>query len=145
MRSQNSQPHFELVETNGIRLRVALAGKGPLVVLVHGWPESWYSWRHQIPALVTAGYRVAAPDVRVELVHARASKRSRALPVAALYEQGRVSHAGAFTALQPFLWVPSQNGRLPVPLHTQRKTGLLSVASTRTGSIPVFGPKRRRR
>jgi pimeloyl-ACP methyl ester carboxylesterase len=55
---------FAIVQTNGIRLRVALAGKGPLVVLVHGWPESWYSWRHQIPALVEAGYRVAAPDVR---------------------------------------------------------------------------------
>jgi pimeloyl-ACP methyl ester carboxylesterase len=58
------QPEFATVQTNGIRLRVALAGKGPLVVLVHGWPESWYSWRHQIPALAEAGYRVAAPDVR---------------------------------------------------------------------------------
>jgi len=57
-------PEFAMVQTNGIRLRVALAGKGPLVVLVHGWPESWYSWRHQIPALAEAGYRVAAPDVR---------------------------------------------------------------------------------
>jgi pimeloyl-ACP methyl ester carboxylesterase len=57
-------PVFESFETNGIRLRVALAGRGPLVVLVHGWPESWYSWRHQIPALAAAGYRVAAPDVR---------------------------------------------------------------------------------
>ena len=57
-------PAFEIFETNGIRLRVALAGKGPLVVLVHGWPESWYSWRHQIPALAAAGYRVATPDVR---------------------------------------------------------------------------------
>jgi pimeloyl-ACP methyl ester carboxylesterase len=55
---------FAIVETNGLRLRVALAGKGPLVVLVHGWPESWYSWRHQIPALAAAGYRVAAPDLR---------------------------------------------------------------------------------
>lgn len=52
------------VETNGIRLRVALAGDGPLVVLIHGFPESWYSWRHQIPVLANAGYRVAAPDIR---------------------------------------------------------------------------------
>jgi len=59
-----TQPDFAMVETNGIRLRVALAGKGPLIVLVHGWPESWYSWRHQIGALAEAGYRVAAPDVR---------------------------------------------------------------------------------
>jgi pimeloyl-ACP methyl ester carboxylesterase len=60
----SAQPDLQIVETNGIRLRVALAGKGPLVVLVHGFPESWYSWRHQIPALAAAGYRVAAPDVR---------------------------------------------------------------------------------
>src|SRR5690349_16100831 len=58
------EPAFKILETNGIRLRVALAGRGPLVVLVHGWPESWYSWRHQITALAAAGYRVAAPDVR---------------------------------------------------------------------------------
>lgn len=55
---------LQTIESNGIRLRVALAGEGPLVVLVHGWPESWFSWRHQIPALVGAGYRVAALDVR---------------------------------------------------------------------------------
>jgi pimeloyl-ACP methyl ester carboxylesterase len=62
--SVKSEPEFASVKTNGVQLRVALAGKGPLVVLVHGWPESWYSWRHQIPALAQAGYRVAAPDVR---------------------------------------------------------------------------------
>src|ERR1700739_2160567 len=62
--SVKSEPEFASVKTNGIQLRVALAGKGPLVVLVHGWPESWYSWRHQITALADAGYRVAAPDVR---------------------------------------------------------------------------------
>ncbi|WP_439620530.1 alpha/beta fold hydrolase [Hyphomonas sp.] len=57
-------PDLQHVETNGIRLRVATAGDGPLVILVHGFPESWYSWRHQIKALSAAGYRVAAPDVR---------------------------------------------------------------------------------
>jgi pimeloyl-ACP methyl ester carboxylesterase len=58
------QPGLQMIESNGVRLRVALAGEGPLVVLVHGWPESWYSWRHQIPALAESGYRVAALDVR---------------------------------------------------------------------------------
>lgn len=57
-------PELRMIETNGLRLRVALAGEGPLVVLVHGFPESWYSWRHQIKALSEAGYSVAAPDVR---------------------------------------------------------------------------------
>ncbi len=49
---------------NGVRLHVAEAGEGPLVVLCHGWPELAFSWRHQVPALAAAGYRVAAPDMR---------------------------------------------------------------------------------
>lgn len=53
-----------IVETNGIKLHLAEAGSGPLVVMVHGWPESWYSWRHQIKALSGAGYHAVAPDVR---------------------------------------------------------------------------------
>jgi pimeloyl-ACP methyl ester carboxylesterase len=52
------------VETNGIRMRIAEEGTGPLVVLLHGFPESWYSWRHQLPALADAGYRAVAPDQR---------------------------------------------------------------------------------
>jgi pimeloyl-ACP methyl ester carboxylesterase len=52
--------------TNGIRLHTVLAGPedGPLVVLLHGFPELWYGWRHQIGALAAAGFRVAAPDQR---------------------------------------------------------------------------------
>src|SRR3989442_4894138 len=53
-----------LVETNGIRLHVAERGEGPLVVLCHGFPESWYSWRHQLPALAAAGFHAVAPDMR---------------------------------------------------------------------------------
>ncbi|WP_088280222.1 alpha/beta fold hydrolase [Ideonella sp. A 288] len=49
---------------NGIRLRVAEQGRGPLVLFCHGWPESWYSWRHQMAAVAAAGYRAAAPDMR---------------------------------------------------------------------------------
>jgi pimeloyl-ACP methyl ester carboxylesterase len=49
---------------DGIRLNVALAGAGPLVLFVHGFPESWYSWRHQIGAVVAAGFRAAALEVR---------------------------------------------------------------------------------
>jgi pimeloyl-ACP methyl ester carboxylesterase len=48
----------------GITLRVAEEGDGPLVVLVHGFPELGYSWRHQLPALAAAGYRAVAPDMR---------------------------------------------------------------------------------
>src|SRR5208283_738945 len=52
------------IETNGIRMHVAEMGAGPLVVLCHGFPESWYSWRHQMPALAEAGFHVLAPDMR---------------------------------------------------------------------------------
>ncbi|MCH8264770.1 MAG: alpha/beta hydrolase, partial [Proteobacteria bacterium] len=52
------------VDSNGIRLRLVEAGLGPLVILVHGWPESWYSWRHQLQALADAGYHAVAPDMR---------------------------------------------------------------------------------
>lgn len=58
------QPTMRTIQSNGINLRIAEMGKGPLVILVHGWPESWYSWRHQIPALANAGYHVVAPDMR---------------------------------------------------------------------------------
>jgi epoxide hydrolase A/B len=52
------------VETNGIRMHVAEQGSGPLVVLCHGFPESWYSWRHQLRALAEAGFHAVAPDMR---------------------------------------------------------------------------------
>ncbi|MEU6113438.1 alpha/beta hydrolase [Streptomyces sp. NPDC047117] len=52
------------VEVNGVKLHIAEQGEGPLVVLLHGFPESWYSWRHQFGPLVEAGYRVVAPDQR---------------------------------------------------------------------------------
>ncbi|MBZ4192003.1 alpha/beta fold hydrolase [Niabella beijingensis] len=49
---------------NGIRYHYAEAGKGPLVVLLHGFPELWYSWRYQLTALAQAGYHAVAPDLR---------------------------------------------------------------------------------
>src|SRR5258707_10052357 len=53
-----------MIETNGIRLHVAERGEGPLVILCHGFPECWYSWRHQLRALAKAGFRAVAPDLR---------------------------------------------------------------------------------
>jgi pimeloyl-ACP methyl ester carboxylesterase len=52
------------VETNGIHMHLAEQGEGPLVVLCHGFPESWYSWRHQLAALAAAGFHAVAPDMR---------------------------------------------------------------------------------
>ncbi|MCI3226038.1 alpha/beta fold hydrolase [Streptomyces sp. NP-1717] len=53
-----------LVDVPGGRIHLVEQGTGPLVLLVHGFPESWYSWRHQLPALAAAGYRAVAVDVR---------------------------------------------------------------------------------
>ena len=52
------------IPANGIEMHVAEAGEGPLVLMCHGWPELWYSWRHQLVALAEAGFRAVAPDMR---------------------------------------------------------------------------------
>jgi len=59
-----SDVRHRTVETNGIRMHVAEQGDGPLVLLCHGFPESWYSWRHQLAALAAAGFHAVAPDMR---------------------------------------------------------------------------------
>jgi pimeloyl-ACP methyl ester carboxylesterase len=59
-----SQTAQRIIESNGIRLNIAEQGEGPLVLLCHGFPESWYSWRHQIDALAAAGFHAVAPDMR---------------------------------------------------------------------------------
>ena len=62
--TRTNTPNMRFIQTNGISMRIAEMGSGPLVVLLHGWPESWYSWRHQLPALAGAGFHVVAPDMR---------------------------------------------------------------------------------
>jgi pimeloyl-ACP methyl ester carboxylesterase len=52
------------VDANGISIHTVSVGAGPLVVFCHGFPESWYSWRHQLPAVAAAGYRAVALDMR---------------------------------------------------------------------------------
>ena len=52
------------IDTNGIGMHIAEQGDGPLVLMCHGFPESWYSWRHQLPALAAAGFHAVAPDMR---------------------------------------------------------------------------------
>lgn len=57
--------HRFVTVTNGdIDLRVAVAGEGPLILFVHGWPELWYSWRHQMEHFASRGFTAAAMDVR---------------------------------------------------------------------------------
>jgi pimeloyl-ACP methyl ester carboxylesterase len=59
-----AQVSHKRLHVNGIDMHVAEQGEGPLVVLCHGWPEYWRSWRHQLSALADAGFRAVAPDMR---------------------------------------------------------------------------------
>ena len=59
-----SEVTHRTVAANGINVHVAEQGRGPLVLLLHGFPELWYSWRHQLPALAAAGFHAVAPDLR---------------------------------------------------------------------------------
>lgn len=59
-----TMPPVRMIKTNGINLAVYEAGTGPAIILLHGFPGLAFTWRHQIPALVDAGYRVIAPDLR---------------------------------------------------------------------------------
>ena len=53
-----------IIKANNLQIHIAEQGVGPLVLLCHGFPETWYSWRHQIPVLAEAGFHVVAPDLR---------------------------------------------------------------------------------
>jgi pimeloyl-ACP methyl ester carboxylesterase len=59
-----TEPTLEILEVNGLQMQVAIQGSGPLVLLCHGFPELWISWRAQLAALAAAGYRAVAPDMR---------------------------------------------------------------------------------
>ncbi len=62
--SPESTITHRFIQVNGIQMHIAEAGTGPLVVLLHGFPETWRSWRHQMAALADAGYHTVAPDLR---------------------------------------------------------------------------------
>lgn len=55
---------FRIIDAGEVRLRAAVEGEGPLVIMVHGFPESWFSWRHQIEPIADAGFTACAIDVR---------------------------------------------------------------------------------
>src|SRR5215472_10384556 len=59
-----TEAQHRIVETDGIRMHIAEQGTGPTVLLCHGFPECWYSWRHQLSALAASGFHAIAPDMR---------------------------------------------------------------------------------
>jgi pimeloyl-ACP methyl ester carboxylesterase len=62
--SEAKMPEFRTIDAGAAQIRVAIEGEGPLVLMVHGFPESWYSWRHQMGPIAAAGFKAAAIDVR---------------------------------------------------------------------------------
>ena len=58
------QRSSQFLTVGSARIHAVCEGEGPLVILVHGFPESWYSWRHQLSALAEAGYQAVAIDLR---------------------------------------------------------------------------------
>ena len=62
--SAMSGPAHRTVDTNGIHMHIVEHGAGPAVLLCHGFPELWYSWRHQLAPLAGAGFHAVAPDMR---------------------------------------------------------------------------------
>jgi pimeloyl-ACP methyl ester carboxylesterase len=62
--NRDSSIRHRQVQVGDLSMHIAEAGEGPLVLLCHGFPECWYSWRHQLTALAAAGYHVVAPDMR---------------------------------------------------------------------------------
>ncbi|HEX8904053.1 MAG TPA: alpha/beta hydrolase [Longimicrobiaceae bacterium] len=87
--------HREAV-VNNVRLHWVEQGSGPLVVLLHGFPEFWWGWRRQIPALAEAGFRVAAPDLRGYNLSEK-PKGARSYRVSIVVEDvvGLIRHLGA--------------------------------------------------
>src|ERR1700748_2531115 len=63
-RETRRMPEFRTIDAGAAQIRVAVEGEGPLDLMVHGFPESWYSWRHQIRPIAEAGFTAAAIDVR---------------------------------------------------------------------------------
>jgi pimeloyl-ACP methyl ester carboxylesterase len=103
-----------IVETNGIRMHVAEQGDGPLVVLLHGFPESWYSWRHQLRALAGAGFHAVAPDQRG---HGQTDRPAEAAKYTQLHLVGDV--IGLLDALgEEQAVVVGHDGGAPVAWHT---------------------------
>ena len=106
----------KFVNTNGIRMHLHEAGSGFPVVMCHGFPEMWYSWRHQIRALAAAGFRAIAPDLTAPE------------SIVIVPEKGPVSVGAASTVTLCTLSRPSSNEPAPVTLSGEESA--LSSTST---------------
>ncbi|MFI5568579.1 alpha/beta fold hydrolase [Streptomyces sp. NPDC051740] len=141
MHQEATEITHRLIPSPAGRIHLAEQGSGPLVLLVHGFPESWYSWRHQLPALAAAGYRAVAVDVRgygrssrpaaTEAYRTRALVEDNVAVVRALGEESAVVVGHDWGS------VIAANSALLAP-DVFRAVGLLSVPYT-----PRGGPRPR--
>jgi pimeloyl-ACP methyl ester carboxylesterase len=138
------------VEVGGLHMHLAEAGEGPLVLLLHGFPECWYSWRHQLVALADAGFHAVAPDQRG---YARTGGPDAVDQYSILHLVGDV--VGLIAALdEPDAVVVGHDWGAPVAWHTAllrpdlvRAVAGLSVPPSRRSPVPTlqglrarFGP-----
>jgi pimeloyl-ACP methyl ester carboxylesterase len=137
-----------------VRLHYVEAGEGPLVLLLHGFPQFWYQWRHQVPALVEAGFRVVAPDmrgynlsdkplgVRAYRVELLARDVERLIPACGEGTAHMVGHDwGAIAAWIAAMRYPERVGRLAilnVPPPARFLDGLLSPMQLLRSSYVLF-------
>lgn len=128
-------PEFRVIDAGEAQIRVALEGQGPLVLMVHGFPESWYSWRHQITPIAEAGFTAAAMDVRGYGGSSKPGKVSDYRMEALI---GDILGVGAaLSPDQPFILIGHDWGAPQVwnttLLHPDR------IAATTAMSVPFFG------
>ncbi|URD74862.1 alpha/beta hydrolase fold [Musa troglodytarum] len=120
------------VEVNGISIHVAEKGEGPVVLLVHGFPELWYSWRHQILGLAARGYRALAPDLR-------GYGDSSAPPTVASYSVFHI--VGDLVALLDALAIPQEPGAVEAEFDRLGTESLLRMLFASRNPGPFLIPK----
>jgi pimeloyl-ACP methyl ester carboxylesterase len=123
------------VAANGARFHVAESGSGPLVLLLHGFPEFWWSWRDQLPALADAGYRAVAMDLRG---YGSSDKTPRGYDPVTL-ARDVVGVIGSLGASRAVLVGQGWGGYIAwavAALHTDRVSGLVPVAAPHPLRLP---------
>ncbi|GAY54448.1 hypothetical protein CUMW_156770 [Citrus unshiu] len=119
------------VNVNGIKIHIAEKGEGPVVLFLHGFPEFWYAWRHQILALSCLGYRAVAPDLR--------GYGDTEVPSSSFTSYTCFHVAGDIIALIDFLGVEQEPGVLEAGIaHIGSKLMLSSSLTTRRPGPPII-------
>ena len=116
-----------IVETNGIRMHIAEQGTGPLVLLCHGFPECWYSWRHQLSALAEAGFHAVAPQPEQSLHSRRQQSHSRGDVRERITRRARQAADALFDPKQP-VDKPSFSASLQPGDRSARKRRVLGIS-----------------